>query len=81
MSFLGKRSLSCSSRQEPIPEPVPNVSAGAGDGVGSSLLERRDGGVGLRAPPAIEWHRRKPSSDSEPSASRSIISRISSCTL
>ena len=29
-------------------------------------------------PPAMEWHMRNPSRDSEPSASRSIISMISS---
>ena len=53
ISFFGKWSFSRSSRNEPIPEPVP---------------------------PAIEWQTRKPSSDSEPSASRSIISISSSCT-
>lgn len=31
-------------------------------------------------PPAMEWHSTKPSSESEPSASRSIMSIRSSCT-
>ena len=59
-----------------MPEPVPDASAGAGDGVGSSVLGQRDMPHGLRlglgwawgVPPAIEWHSRKPSSESEPSA-------------
>ena len=52
-SFLPYRSLSASSRYEPMPDPVP---------------------------PAMEWHSTNPSNESDPSASRSIMSMISSVT-
>ena len=53
ISFLGKWSFSCSSRYDPIPDPVP---------------------------PAIECASTNPSSESELSASRSIMSISVSCT-